>query len=104
MYSCIKSASVYGLEAILVEVETDVSDGLPDFNMSGLLSSEVKEAKERIKVAIKNSNFKLLPQRVVVNISPADIRKDGTGFDLPIALGLLAANNLITNESLGISS
>ncbi|SEF77638.1 YifB family Mg chelatase-like AAA ATPase [Lachnospira multipara] len=101
MYSCIKSASVYGLEAILVEVETDVSDGLPDFNMSGLLSSEVKEAKERIKVAIKNSNFKLLPQRVVVNISPADIRKDGTGFDLPIALGLLAANNLITNESLG---
>ena len=58
MYSCIKSASVYGLEAILVEVETDVSDGLPDFNMSGLLSSEVKEAKERIKVAIKNSGFK----------------------------------------------
>lgn len=100
MYSCIKSASVYGLEAILVEVETDVSDGLPDFNMSGLLSSEVKEAKERIKVAIKNSGFKLLPQRVVVNISPADIRKDGTGFDLPIALGLLAANNHITNEKL----
>ena len=100
MYSCINCASVYGLDAILVNVETDVSDGIPDFNMSGLLGSEVKEAKDRIKVAIKNSGFKLMPQKIVVNISPADIRKDGTGFDLPIALGLLEANSYLNGDNL----
>ncbi len=100
MYSCINCASVYGLDACLVHVETDVSLGLPDFNMSGLLSSEVKEAKERIKVAIKNSGFKLEPQKIVVNISPADIRKDGTGFDLPIALGILAAVKILNLDAL----
>lgn len=95
MYSCISSAVLHGLKAELVKVEVDAGNGLPGFDMSGFLGSEVKEARERVRVAIRNSGFNLIPQRIVVNISPADIRKHGTGFDLPIALGILAANGYI---------
>ena len=100
MFRRIKSAMIYGLNAQVVDVEVDIGSGLPFFEMSGYLAGEVKEAKERIKVAIRNSGFELKPQRIVVNISPADIRKDGTGFDLPIAIGIMMANGIVKEESL----
>lgn len=95
MYSEVFSATLFGLAARLVRVETDAGNGLPYFEMSGYLAAQVREAKERVRVAVKNAGIELRPQRVLVNISPADIRKAGTGFDLPIAVGLLAANGRI---------
>lgn len=100
MYSEVFSTTLIGLDAVVVNVEIDAGMGIPYFEMSGYLTAQVKEAKERVKVAIRNSGFELKPQRVVVNISPADIRKAGTGFDLPIALGILAANGIVDDKSL----
>ena len=81
-------------------METDAGDGLPYFEMSGYLASQVRESKDRVRVAIKNSGIELRPERIVVNISPADVRKAGTGFDLPIAVGILAANGIIDSSNL----
>ncbi len=100
MYSSIKSASVYGIEATIINVEADVSDGLPLFNMVGYLASEVKEAKDRVKTALKNSHYALKPKHITVNLSPADIRKAGTAFDLPIAIACLAASEILPDEQL----
>ena len=100
MYSSVKSASVYGIEARIINVEADVSDGLPVFNMVGYLASEVREARDRVKTALKNSNFALKPKHITVNLSPADIRKAGTAFDLPIAIACLAASEFIPEEKL----
>ena len=100
MYSEVFSVTMAGLEAIIVNVETDAGDGLPYFEMSGYLASQVREAKDRVRVAIKNSGIELRPERIVVNISPADVRKAGTGFDLPIAVGILAANGIIDSSNL----
>lgn len=100
MYSSVKSALVYGIEARIINVEADVSDGLPVFNMVGYLASEVREARDRVKTALKNSNFALKPKHITVNLSPADIRKAGTAFDLPIAIACLAASEFIPEEKL----
>lgn len=100
MYSSVLSGVLHGLKAEIVQVEVDVGNGLPGFEMSGFLSNEVKEARERVRVAIRNSGYELPPQRIVVNISPADIRKCGTGFDLPIALAILCANGYIDGINL----
>lgn len=100
MYSEVFSTTLVGLSAQIVSVETDAGPGLPSFEMSGYLAAQVKEARERVRVAIRNSGIEIPPQRVVVNISPADIRKAGTGFDLPIAVGLLAANRKVDNMCL----
>lgn len=100
MYSEVFSVTMAGLEAVIVNVETDAGDGLPYFEMSGYLASQVREAKDRVRVAIKNSGIELRPERIVVNISPADVRKAGTGFDLPIAVGILAANGIIDSSNL----
>ena len=94
------SATIYGIDGILVTVEADISDGLPSFDMVGVLSSEVKEAKERVRTALKNAGFRIPPKRVTVNLSPADLRKSGSGFDLPIAISILCALGLIPAESL----
>jgi magnesium chelatase family protein len=91
MLAAIRSAAVLGVEAYDVTVEVDVAAGLPAWTIVGLASSAVKEARERVTAAIANSGFTLPSRRVTVNLSPADVRKDGTAFDLPIALGLLAA-------------
>lgn len=91
MLAAIRSAAVLGIEAYDVTVEVDVAAGLPAWTIVGLASSAVKEARERVTAAITNSGFALPSRRVTVNLSPADVRKDGTAFDLPIALGLLAA-------------
>lgn len=100
MYSEVFSMTLLGMESVVVKVETDAGMGLPCFEMSGYLAAQVREAKERVRVAIRNSGIDLKPQKIVVNISPADIRKAGTGFDLPIALGILAANGEVSEELL----
>ena len=89
MYSCVTGSTVIGIDGAVVNVEADVSDGLPMFVMVGYLSSSVKEAGERVRTALKNSGYHMPPKRVTINISPANIRKDGTGFDLPIAVAIL---------------
>ena len=91
MLAAIKSAAVLGVEAYDVTVEVDVARGLPAWTIVGLASGAVKEARERVLAAVANSGFEVPSRRVTVNLSPADVRKDGTAFDLPIALGLLVA-------------
>lgn len=85
------SAAIHGIDGLIVSVEADVSDGLPVFDMVGYLGSEVKEARERVRIALKNSGYMLPAKRITVNLSPADIRKEGTAFDLSVALAILAA-------------
>ncbi len=91
MLASIRSAAVLGIAAYDVTVEVDVAAGLPAWTIVGLASSAVKEARERVSAALHNSGFVLPSRRVTVNLSPADVRKDGTAFDLPIALALLCA-------------
>lgn len=100
MFSSVASASVYGIEARIIMVEADVSDGLPLFNMVGFLASEVREARDRVRTALKNSGFALRPKHITINLSPADIRKAGTAFDLPIALAVMAASSMIPETQL----
>ena len=100
MYSIVSSAIVSGIESVLVQAEADVCDGMPVFEMVGELSTEVKESKERIRAAIRNAGIRLTPKRITVNLYPADIRKSGTGFDLPIALAVLAAYGHLPMEYL----
>lgn len=89
MFSRIIAGTIAGIEALPVYVEVDISTGLPGVTMVGSLSGEVREAKERVMIALKNGEYDLPPQRITVNLSPGDLRKEGTGFDLPIAVGLL---------------
>ncbi len=91
MFSKAYSAAVHGIDALIVSVEADVSDGLPIFDMVGYLGSEVKEARERVRIALKNSGYMLPAKRITVNLSPADVRKEGTAFDLPVAIAILVA-------------
>ena len=95
MFSTVLSGTIYGMESHLVQVEVDLSSGLPCFVMVGSLSGEVRESGERVRIALKNSGITLPPVHVSVNLSPADLKKEGTGFDLPIALGVLAAQGRI---------
>ncbi len=92
MLAAIRSASVLGIEAFTVTVEVDAAPGLPGWTMVGLPSGSVKEARERVGAALVNAGFVLPPRRWTINLSPADIRKDGTAFDLPVALGVLVAS------------
>ena len=96
----VKSAALDGIHAQIVNVEVDVNDGLPVFEMVGLPSSEVKEAKERVRVSLRNANYFLPPKHITANLSPADIRKEGTAFDLPIAVAVLGAAGLLIPDSL----
>ena len=91
MLAAIRSAELVGIEAYDVFVEVDAAPGLPQWTMVGLPLGAVKESRERVGAALANSGFTLPPRRITVNLAPADRRKDGTGFDLPIALGILVA-------------
>ena len=82
MYTKVNSMMVQGIDGLFISVETDVSAGLPEFSMVGYLSSEVREARERVRISLKNSGFALPPRRITVNLSPADLRKEGTSFCL----------------------
>jgi magnesium chelatase family protein len=91
----ITSASLHGVQARLVHVEVDVASGLPAFATVGLPDSAVRESRDRVRSAVKNSGFDFPSDRITVNLAPADVRKEGAAFDLPIALGLLAATKVI---------
>lgn len=95
MFAKSYGAVTLGVDGILVDVEVDVSFGFPGFDIVGLLDTAVKESKERVRTAIKNSGVKLKPERVTISLAPADIRKDSSGLDLPIAVGLMAAYGII---------
>ena len=95
-----RSLSLFGIDALPVEVEVDVSAGLPGFSIVGLPDAAVQEARERVRVAISNSGYKFPMKRVIVNLAPANLRKEGPAFDLPIALGILAASGALAPERL----
>ena len=98
MFSMMLSAAVLGVEAQPVQVEADVCDGLPVFCMVGDLSPEVRESADRVRTALKNTGIQIPPRRITVNLSPADIRKQGTRYDLPVAAALLAALGILPEE------
>ena len=98
MLACVRTAAVFGIEASPIEVEVDVSFGLPAFNMVGLPDASVRESRDRVRSAIRNSGFPFPSHRITVNLAPADVRKEGGSFDLPIALGLLAATGVLTRR------
>ncbi len=98
MYSKVISASVYGINAFVVEIETHLDNAIPNFLMVGLPDSAVKESRERVAAAIKNSNFIFPSKRITCNLAPADLRKEGSAFDLPIALGILCSTGVIEQE------
>lgn len=92
MYAKTYGMVIVGLEGILVEVEVDIARGLPCFEIVGLPTAAVREAKERVRAAIRNAGFEFPMQRILVNLAPADVKKDGSGLDLAIAIGILAAS------------
>jgi len=95
-----RTAAVFGIEACGVQVEVDVSFGLPSFNMVGLPDASVRESRDRVRSAIRNSGFEFPGHRITVNLAPADIRKAGSSFDLPIALGVLAASGTVSRRNI----
>lgn len=98
MLARVLSSAVIGIDAYLVEVEVDITPGLPTFTTVGLPEASVKESKERVKAAINNSGYTFPPDRITVNLAPANIKKEGTGFDLPMALGILSATGIVPQE------
>src|SRR5881628_2917851 len=98
--ACLRTAAVLGVEACPVHVEVDVSFGFPSFTMVGLPDTSVRESRERVRLAIRNSGFEYPPYRITVNLSPADVRKAGAAFDLPIALGILAATGVVERRQI----
>ncbi|MBR8658346.1 YifB family Mg chelatase-like AAA ATPase [Brevibacillus sp. NL20B1] len=95
MYARSFAGTVYGIDGMLVAVETDIANGLPQFDLVGLGGSAVKEARDRVRAALRNGGFDYPMQRITVNLAPADLRKEGSGFDLAIAIGILQASKQI---------
>ena len=100
MIAKIESSCITGIDAHLVSVEVDIAGGLPGFSIVGLPDTAIRESRDRIKAAIKNSGFKFPAKRITVNLAPANIRKEGPGFDLPMALGVLIASDKIDPSNL----
>jgi len=100
MISKLKSCTIYGIDSFIVEVEVDLSNGLPAFDLVGLPDTAIRESKERVRAAVKNQGFDFPIRRITVNLAPADIKKEGPQFDLPIALGILSANKQIKEGAL----
>lgn len=99
MYSNLFSASLLGINAFIVEIETHMDNAVPGFQMVGLPDSAVKESRERVTAAIKNSDFIFPNKKITCNLAPADVKKEGSAFDLPVALGVLSASGVIDNET-----
>lgn len=100
MLSQVMSSAVQGVEAYRVDVETSLANGLPHFATVGLPDNAVKESRERVEAAIKQSGFTYPYRRVTINLAPADVRKVGSAFDLPIAVGILAASGQVSSAGL----
>ena len=98
MLSIVKSMSLLGLDGYLIYVQVDVSGGLPGWEMVGLPDMSVKESKERVRTAIKNSGYEFQSRKIIVNLAPANTKKEGSFFDLPIAIGILACNEEINRK------
>lgn len=94
MLSKIKSIALNGLDGNLVEIQTDISNGLPEFEIVGLPDATVKEAKRRIQAAIKNSKIEYLNKKILINLAPANIRKEGSSFDLAMAIRNINCNGI----------
>jgi magnesium chelatase family protein len=101
MLARVLSAALLGVEAALIRVEVDVASGLPAFTTVGLPDSAVRESRERVRTAIRNAGFAFPPDRITVNLAPADLRKEGASFDLPIALGILSATGCVRAGAVG---
>lgn len=101
MFAKALSGAVVGIEATLVEVQCDISSGLPSFTLVGLPEKEVQESRERIRSAIKNSGYEFPAKRITANLAPADVRKEGVGLDLPLALAILTATEQMRSDRLG---
>ena len=99
MVSIVKCSTLCGVDGIITDVETDISNGLPSFEIVGLPDSAVKESKERVRSAIKNSDFDFPVKRITINLAPADIKKEGPSFDLPIAAGIMLCSGLVPPTS-----
>jgi magnesium chelatase family protein len=100
MLARLRTAAVFGVEACPVDVEVDVSFGMPRFSMVGLPDASVRESRDRVRSAIRNSGFSFPPYKITVNLAPADVRKAGSSFDLPIALGVLAAQGVVARRDI----
>ena len=100
MLARVLSSAVMGIDAYLVEVEVDIAQGLPTFTTVGLPEAAVKESRERVKSAITNSGYTFPADRITVNLAPANIKKEGTGFDLPMALGILSAAGILPENAI----
>lgn len=100
MFAKCCGATTEGVDGRIIDVEVDVANGLPAFDMVGLPDAMVKEAKERVRTAVKNSGIKVMPQKVTINLAPAGLRKDSSGLDLPIAMALLAAYGILPQDSI----
>ncbi|HXV27450.1 MAG TPA: YifB family Mg chelatase-like AAA ATPase [bacterium] len=100
MIARVKTAACLGVHAYPIDIEVDVAFGLPQLHVVGLPDQSLRESKERVRSAIKNSGFRYPPEKITVNLAPADIKKEGPAFDLPIALGILAASGVIDPERL----
>ncbi len=100
MFSIIKSISLDGLKGYIINIQVDVSNGLPCFEIVGLPDISIRESKERVRTAIKNSGFEVLSRKTIINLAPATIKKEGSFFDLPIAIGYLASTRQINKEKL----
>src|SRR5215467_3726851 len=101
MLARLRTAAVFGVDACQVDVEVDVSFGMPRFTMVGLPDASVRESRDRVRSAIRNSGFAFPSHRITVNLAPADVRKAGAAFDLPIALGILAAEGIVEQRAAG---
>ena len=100
MISIVKSLSLHWLEGYPIEVQVDVTGGMPCFEIVGLPDTSIREAKERVKTAIKNSGYELQSRRIIVNLAPADTKKEGSYLDLPIAIAILLNTGEIENQDI----
>ena len=100
MFQSIHSVALYGMDGIPIRVEADVRDGFPSFEMLGYLSGQVKEAGGRVRSALHNSGYSLAPKRICINLSPANVKKEGNAFDLPIAVAILTSMISVDQEKL----
>jgi magnesium chelatase family protein len=100
MLAKVRSSALFGIDAILVDVEVDIAPGLPQFATVGLPDGAVKESKDRVKSALKNSGYDFPARRITVNLAPADLKKEGTSFDLPMSIGILAATGIVNHARL----
>ena len=99
MLSKVSSSAVVGIEAYSVEVEVDIANGLPAFNIVGLPDTACRESQDRVRAAIKNSGFPFPSKRITVNLAPADIKKEGSAYDLAIGIGILVASEVLSQEA-----